>query len=86
MEISYTYDALNRLTAADYDTGTYFHYEYDAVGNRLEEAKRLDPLQQEVVTASVYDDANRLTSVGGVSYTWDANGNLLADGVKTYRL
>ena len=27
---------------------------------------------------------NRLTSVGGVSYTWSNNGNLLIDGVSTY--
>ncbi len=84
VEISYAYDALNRLTAADYDTGTYFHYAYDAVGNRLEEAKALDPLLPEVVTSSVYDSANRLTSAGGVSYTWDANGNLLSDGINNY--
>jgi RHS repeat-associated protein len=32
----------------------------------------------------VYDDANRLVSVGGVSYTWDNNGNLLSDGTSTY--
>ena len=36
------------------------------------------------MTIYVYDDANRLTSVGGVSYTWDDNGNLLSDGVYTY--
>jgi hypothetical protein len=29
----------------------------------------------------VYDDANRLTSLNGVTYTWDNNGNLLNDGV-----
>lgn len=39
--IDYEYDALYRLTAADYthvgtgSTGEYFHYQYDAVGNRL---------------------------------------------------
>ena len=27
---------------------------------------------------------NRLTSVGGVTYTWSNNGNLLSDGVSTY--
>jgi hypothetical protein len=32
----------------------------------------------------VYDDANRLTSVVGVSYTWENNGNLLHDGSKYY--
>ena len=31
-----------------------------------------------------YDVANRLTSVNGVNYTWDNNGNLLNDGVNTY--
>jgi hypothetical protein len=31
-----------------------------------------------------YDIANRLTAVGSVSYTWDANGNLLNDGTNTY--
>jgi len=35
-------------------------------------------------TSYVYDNANRLTSVGGVSFTWDDNGNLLYDGVSTY--
>jgi len=31
-----------------------------------------------------YDIANRLTSVGGMTYTWANNGNLLGDGVSTY--
>jgi YD repeat-containing protein len=36
--IAYTYDPLYRLTAADYNGGTsYFHYTYDATGNRLTE-------------------------------------------------
>jgi hypothetical protein len=33
--ISYTYDSLYRLTDAEYSTGEYYHYTYDAVGNRL---------------------------------------------------
>jgi RHS repeat-associated protein len=36
------------------------------------------------LTSYQYDDANRLTSVNAVSYTWDNNGNLLNDGVNTY--
>jgi len=32
--ITYTYDALNRLTKADYSTGESYEYEYDVVGNR----------------------------------------------------
>jgi RHS repeat-associated protein len=76
--IDYAYDPLNRLTAADYDDGTYFHYTYDAVGNRLTQ----DTLAG--TNAYTYDAANRLTAVDGVPYTWDNNGSLLSDGVSTY--
>jgi YD repeat-containing protein len=76
--ITYVYDALNRLTGAEYSTGESYEYAYDAVGNR------------EVMTTTAgtttyqYDDANRLTAVGDVSYTWDDAGNLTHDGVFTY--
>ncbi len=32
--VSYTYDALGRLTTASYDTGVCVIYQYDANGNR----------------------------------------------------
>ncbi|MGH2620385.1 MAG: RHS repeat-associated core domain-containing protein [Anaerolineales bacterium] len=77
--ITYDYDPLYRLTAADYNGGTtYFHYTYDAVGNRQTE------VTQAGTTAYVYDIANRLTSVNAVTYTWSNNGNLLSDGASTY--
>jgi len=76
--IDYTYDPLYRLTAADYDNGTYFHYTYDAVGNRLIQ------VIEDATNTYTYDTANRLTSVDGVPFTWDANGNLLSDGVSSY--
>ncbi len=81
--IQYTYDALHRLTAADYSDGRFYHYTYDKVGNRL--------TQQTQFTSSIYtyDDANRLTGVDGVPYTRDntplpvsllgAGGNLLIE-------
>jgi RHS repeat-associated protein len=77
--ITYTYDSLYRLKRADYSDGTYFSYTYDAVGNRLTE-------QTTGGTSNtyVYDAANRLTSVDGIAYTWDNNGNLLSDGTNTY--
>ncbi len=76
--IDYTYDPLYRLTAADYSTGEFFHYTYDAVGNRLTQGT-------EVGTNSyTYDIANRLISLDGVDYLWDDNGNLLSDGTSTY--
>ncbi|MGD8848664.1 MAG: RHS repeat-associated core domain-containing protein [Anaerolineales bacterium] len=76
--IDYTYDPLNRLTAADYSTGEFFHYTYDAVGNRLTE-------QTDTESKSyLYDAANRIISVNGKAYTWDARGNLLNDGENIY--
>ena len=76
--INYGYDALNRLTAADYDSGVFFHYAYDEVGNRLNETTDVGS------TDYVYDNANRLVEAGGVAFTWDNNGNLLSDGVSSY--
>ena len=82
--ISYTYDPLNRLTAAaDHSTGEAYAYQYDSVGNR------------EVVTDAIgvhtyaYDAANRLTGIqlpdsSIQGYTWGNRGNLLADGTFTY--
>ena len=76
--ISYTYDSLYRLTDAEYSTGEFYQYAYDAVGNRL------SLVTSNGSTSYEYDAANRLTSVNGVVYTWDANGNLLSDGVRSY--
>ncbi len=80
--INYDYDPLYRLTEANYSNGDYYHYGYDEVGNRLTQETLLGGLPS--TTAYLYDDANRLTSVNGVTYTWDDNGNLLSDGVNTY--
>ena len=76
--ISYTYDSLYRLITATYSSGEYYHYTYDAVGNRQSLTTHQDVVNYQ------YDDANRLTSVNGQAYTWDDNGNLLSDGLRTY--
>jgi YD repeat-containing protein len=76
--ITYDYDPLYRLTAADYSTGAFYHYTYDSVGNRLTQETGLG------TTNYVYDNANRLSSVNSVNYTWDDNGNLLNDGTNLY--
>jgi RHS repeat-associated protein len=76
--INYEYDPLYRLTSAEYSNGDSYLYTYDAVGNRLTESNPLS------VNSYQYDSANRLTSVNGVNYTFDDNGNLLSDGVNTY--
>ncbi len=76
--INYDYDPLYRLTSADYSTGDTYGYTYDSVGNRLTETTQL------ATTNYVYDNANRTTSAGGQTYTFDANGNLLNDGQNTF--
>jgi RHS repeat-associated protein len=79
--ITYTYDPLNRLTAADHSSGESFAYEYDGVGNRTVFTQTLGST---TVTTYTYDTANRLTAAGNVEYTWDAQGNLIGDGTFTY--
>jgi len=37
-----------------------------------------------VVTDYYYDSANRLYQAGGLDYTWDDDGNLLDDGLRSY--
>ena len=76
--IEYDYDPLYRLTAADYGSGEYFHYTYDKVGNRLIEETH------EGSSTYEYDAAHRIEDVDGVAYSWDANGNLLSDGDRTF--
>jgi YD repeat-containing protein len=76
--INYGYDDLYRLTSAAYSSGESFEYTYDAVGNRLSLTTGGG------VVNYIYDAADRLTSVNGVPYTWDNNGNLLSNGVRTF--
>ena len=79
--ISYTYDALNRLTQEIESDGLTRSYTYDAAGNRTQLTVTGT---ENYVTSYIYDEANRLrseTRTGGDSsntlYTYDADGNLL---------
>jgi RHS repeat-associated protein len=72
-----------RLRQASYSNGRQFEYTYDAVGNRSSQMVDLGPGEQ-VETTYQYDHANRLEYVDSQLYTWDYNGNLLADGTGTY--
>nr|WP_253938811.1 RHS repeat-associated core domain-containing protein [Hahella sp. HN01] len=83
---TYTYDALYRLThdvISDPVNGDYSaEYRFDNVGNRTYN------IIDGVHTAYSYDDNDRLTQQGGVTYAYDANGNTLTeteDGLVTAR-
>jgi uncharacterized protein RhaS with RHS repeats len=34
--------------------------------------------------SATYDDANQIATFGGTSFTYDDNGNLTSDGVRSY--
>lgn len=76
--ITYTYDALYRLTDVVNSVNDVYTYVYDAAGNRV--------LKQEpgALDTYTYDAANQLTAISGISTTLDANGNLLLDGQRAY--
>ncbi|HEV8535001.1 MAG TPA: HNH/ENDO VII family nuclease [Candidatus Limnocylindria bacterium] len=77
-DLTYTYDALNRLIAlADKNKTT--RYGYDAVGNRVDSRRN----SGEDAESATFDAADQLTTLlrdGKVSATfgYDANGNLVA--------
>jgi len=67
--IDYTYDALQRLIEADYDSGsTVYDYGYDVAGNLV---------NNNGVTRT-YNAANQMVNDGTNPLTYDANGNLTA--------
>jgi RHS repeat-associated protein len=86
--ITYTYDALDRLTEACFAASCpgasdpYLRYDYDAVGNRKTETRPGG------TTTYTYNNSDQLTSQigpgGTVSYTYDDNGNLKSAGARMF--
>lgn len=80
---TYSYDAANRLIGLSNrksnDTVIAgFTYTLDAAGNHTLVVKD-EPIAPEVTAADIsytYDDANRLSTAGGTTYTHDNRGNL----------
>jgi RHS repeat-associated protein len=86
---SYVYDNVNQLTGISYALGQTtlgdLTYVYDAAGNVVTVGgswarASLPP----ALTSASYDAANRIAAWGGVSSTYDMNGNLTNDGTNTY--
>jgi RHS repeat-associated protein len=74
---SYTYDRLYRLTRADNAFGPT-SYAYDPLGNRLSTSSEI------ARTNYTYDKLDRLTQVGGTTYTDDSNGNRTGRSTDTF--
>lgn len=81
---TYGYDANDRLTSVCYQTSCpggsdpFIRWTYDAVGNRLTEARPSG------TTSYSYNAADELTSAGSTSYSYDQNGNETAAGSRTF--
>ena len=84
--ITYTYDPLYRLTSAAYSSGEVYTYTYDEVGNRtaMTDATGVHTYTYDAANRLVLSKVEGLTSVDGVTYTWDDNGNLLSNGTFTF--
>jgi RHS repeat-associated protein len=75
---SFGYDTLDRLTSA-LIPATTLAWTYDALGNRLSETRNA------ASTPYTYSStSNRLASIGATPITFDAAGNISADGTRTY--
>lgn len=74
--VTYGLDALGRLTSESVNStklGTFSNsFSYDAAGNRLTPG------------IATYGPGNRLTGVGTDVYGYDANGNIISRGTKSY--
>ncbi len=69
---AYTYDALARLTQANYPDSTFEKLRYDPTGNRTQ----LET--QNGTTDYTYDIANRMLTSGQSNFTWDLNSNMVS--------
>ena len=79
---NYTYDLIDRLTAATQTTPGNFAYAYDPLDN----ATTVTTPSGTVSPSPTYNANNQLATFGSNSYSYDANGNTLSgDGLKTYK-
>lgn len=81
-QITFTYDQLNQLTAEEYPDGTKKVYRYDGFGNRTSVSLTKNGTTTEI--NAVFNSANQLTSFGGETIQYDADGNRTSDGQYTY--
>lgn len=85
---SYSYDAASQLTGINYSKGPSIigdlTYSYDLGGRIVQKGGSLAQTNLPAGMTAAYDAANRLTQFNSRSLTYDANGNLTADGLRNY--
>jgi RHS repeat-associated protein len=72
------YDRDKRLSSADSWAGVKYGYTLDPVGNVTNFAAPSG------TSAAAYNKVNELTKLAGTPFSYDADGNLLSDGVRTF--
>ena len=87
----YAYDANNRLNSIRHKKGTSafasMDYTRNAIGNIVSESATLPAAVSLASTSDTgaYDDVNQISTFGGSSYSYDADGNLTGiSGAKTF--
>ena len=78
---TYGYDAIGQLTSVTLPTGHKIEYAYDAAGNRT------TVKDDGVITNYATNNLNQYTQVGGATYSYDLDGNLVSKtsgGTYTY--
>ena len=85
----YSYDLASQLTSLTYKRAGNvlgdLTYEYDAAGRRVRfggSFARTVPSQP--LSSATYNDANQRLTSGGLTLSYDLNGNLQSDGTNTY--
>ncbi|MEQ1742928.1 MAG: RHS repeat-associated core domain-containing protein [Candidatus Nitrotoga sp.] len=74
----YGYDASDRLETVQASDGTQYDYYYDHGDN-------LTTITAPAITTNfTVNNLNQVAAANGQSYVYDANGNLVDDGVRTY--
>ncbi|MEM5777859.1 MAG: RHS repeat-associated core domain-containing protein [Candidatus Aenigmatarchaeota archaeon] len=77
----YGYDDIYQLTSATYERNQAFSWVYDPAGNRL---SSVETWAQSPSRSYVPNNLNQYSSVNGVNYTYDADGNLLSNGIRNF--
>ena len=73
------YDAADRLLTATLSTGATFSYTYDKAGNPTS-------IKSGSTTSNAgYNAVNQVTTFKGKAFTYDLNGNLTQDDLRTYQ-